>query len=424
MIKYLPAALLLCSCTENELLLREREPFAVQFSASGIGVEVGTRASSPLADEATLRILAFQRVGESPDLSADTYMGEGTYKAISGNGTLEAVSSLLLRAGTYDFYALTPALAVTNPGHNGDGLTCAVSVGHGVDYAASLTVGKTVSEANPSVRLDDLGRHCTKLIFELLPKAGNITSVHIESAGLTNMTHAPVEATLCSPLPVEGVSQDDALTMESSEFSTPDADLKTSAAMVTLPRKPGKFQFRMSAAFNGRAAAEFVADMPETLAFAAGTQYTFSLKMKGGSIQLILQVLPWNESIMSGQGDMGAFTPVTIHIGTWENVEIPGGTGGGSTSVSPGQWMPDEDVDAELGAMGLTSVGGEGLPWASLQEVPGETGGGGTNVGPGGWGSTEDVPAGTGNGNASLSGGNWGYESVPAETGGSDTDAK
>ncbi len=38
----------------------------------------------------------------------------------------------------------------------------------------------------------------------------------------------------------------------------------------------------MNAVFNGIAAAEFVADMPETLAFAPGTQYTFSLKMKGG----------------------------------------------------------------------------------------------------------------------------------------------
>ena len=63
MIKHLPAVLLLCSCTEGELLLRDREPFAVQFSASGIGTEAVTRASSPLADGATLRVLAFRRVG-------------------------------------------------------------------------------------------------------------------------------------------------------------------------------------------------------------------------------------------------------------------------------------------------------------------------------------------------------------------------
>lgn len=95
---------------------------------------------------------------------------------------------------------------------------------------------------------------------------------------------------------------------------------------MTLPREAGEFRFKMKAAFNGKAAAEFVADMPETLAFAAGTQYTFTLKMKGGSVRLILEVLPWGESVMSGQDNIGAFTPVTIHIGTWEHVEIPGET--------------------------------------------------------------------------------------------------
>lgn len=395
MIKYLSVVLLLCACTESELLLRERDAFAVRFSASGIGTEVTTRASSPLADGVALRILAFRRTGESPDLSTDEYMGEGTYRAINGNGALEAVSSLLLRAGDYDFYALTPALAVTNPDRNGNGPT--VSVGHGVDYAASLTGRKTVSEANPSVRLNDLDRHCTKLIFELLPTAGNITSVRIESAGLTDMTHAPVEAALCTRLPVADIAQTDALVIAGSEFSVPDADLMTSAAAVVLPRVAGKFQFKMAAVFNGRAAAEFIADMPETLAFAAGTQYAFILKMKGGSIQLVLEVLPWGEHTMQGQDNIGAFTPVTIHVGTWENVVIPGETGSGNTTVSTGQWTPNPELDAEIGAFGLTTIGGEGLPWASEQHVPGEIGSGNTGVGSNAW-DTEDVPADTGDG--------------------------
>lgn len=398
MIKHLPAVLLLCSCTEGELLLRDREPFAVQFSASGIGTEAVTRASSPLADGATLRVLAFRRVGGSPDLQADEYMGEGTYKAAGGNGALTPVSSLLLRAGTYDFYALTPALAVTNPDGGGAGLSCAVSIGHDVDYATSLTEQQTVVGASALVLLNDLGRRCTKLIFELSPKAGNITSVGVESAGLTNMTHAPIEAALHTALPVSGAAQDDELTIAGGEFSAPDADLNTSAATVTLPREAGKFRFKMNVAFNGKAAAEFAADMPETLVFAPGTQYRFTMKMKGGSIQLILTVLPWGESVMGGQDDIGAFTPITIDVGSWENVIISGETGGGNTTVSTGQWTPNPDLDAILGDYGLTSVGGEGLPWNPSQDVPGETGGGNANVGSGNWGGTENVPADTGDG--------------------------
>lgn len=385
MIKYLSVALLLCSCTENELQLREREQqFVIRFSTANVCTEVVTRTASPLTGGTMLRILAFRRIGESPDLSMDRYMGEGTYRAINGSGVLEPVSSLLLRTGTYDFYALTPDLAVANVDHEGDGAKCAVAVEHGMDYATSLTAGQTVSEASPTVVLNDLGRHCTKLIFELMPKAGNIRSVDIASAGLTNMTRAPVSAILNTALPIMGVSKSEELTIEGREFSVPDDDLNTSAFAVVLPREAGKFKFKMNVAFNERELAEFVADMPETLAFTAGTQYTFTLKMKGGSVELILTVLPWNDSVMQEQDDIGAFapTPILIHVGTWEDVEIPGNTGAGNTTVGVGKWVANPEVDAEIGAFGLTEVGGEGVPWTSEENVPGETGGSKTDPDP------------------------------------------
>lgn len=324
MIKYLPAVLLFCSCTESGLLLRERERFAVHFSASGIGMEVTTRASSPLSDNTTLRILAFRRVGQSPDLQADEYMGEGTYRASLGNGSLTPVHSLLLRAGSYDFYALTPETATASGGGGsgipgGGGGTTAppytVSVGHGMDYATSLTEGRTVDESNPSVPLNDLVRRCTRLVFELSPKAGNIKKVRVASAGLTNMTAAPVAAPLNAELPLAGVAQSDGLTIAGGSFSPPDKDLNTSAAAVVLPRMAGKFDFELDVSFNDMADAKFTAAMPPTLVFAPGTQYTFTLKMKGSSMQLTLTVVPW------------------------ENVTVPGETGGGNPTVSTGQWI-------------------------------------------------------------------------------------
>ena len=396
MIKHLPAVLLLCSCTEGELLLRDREPFAVQFSASGIGTEAVTRASSPLADGATLRVLAFRRVGGSPDLQADEYMGEGTYKAAGGNGALTPVSSLLLRAGTYDFYALTPALAVTNPDGGGAGLSCAVSIGHDVDYATSLTGQQTVVGASAPVQLNDLGRRCTKLIFELSPKAGNIKKVRVASAGLTNMTAAPVAAPLNAELPLAGVAQSDGLTIAGGSFSPPDKDLNTSAAAVVLPRMAGKFDFELDVSFNDMADAKFTAAMPETFVFAPGTQYTFTLKMKGSSMQLTLTVVPWGESVMGGQGDIGASAPITVTVGAWENVTVPGETGGGNPTVSTGQWILNPDLDVLFGNYGLSTI--NGLPWASSQTLPGETGGGSTNVNSGSWAGTKDVPATTGDG--------------------------
>jgi hypothetical protein len=395
MIKYLPAVLLFCSCTESGLLLRERERFAVHFSASGM--EVTTRASSPLSDNTTLRILAFRRVGQSPDLQADEYMGEGTYRASLGNGSLTPVHSLLLRAGSYDFYALTPETATASGG--GGGTTAppyTVSVGHGMDYATSLTAGRAVDESNPSVPLNDLVRRCTRLVFELSPKAGNIKKVRVASAGLTNMTAAPVAAPLNAELPLAGVAQSDGLTIAGGSFSPPDKDLNTSAAAVVLPRMAGKFDFELDVSFNDMADAKFTAAMPPTLAFAPGTQYTFTLKMKGSSMQLTLTVVPWGESVMGGQGDIGASAPITVTVGAWENVTVPGETGGGNPTVSTGQWILNPDLDVLFGNYGLSTI--NGLPWASSQTLPGETGGGSTNVNSGSWAGTKDVPATTGDG--------------------------
>lgn len=404
MIKYLPAVLLFCSCTESGLLLRERERFAVHFSASGIGMEVTTRASSPLSDNTTLRILAFRRVGQSPNLQADKYMGEGTYRASLGNGSLTPVHSLLLRAGSYDFYALTPETATASGGGGsgipGGGSTTAppytVSVGHGMDYATSLTAGRTVDESNPSVPLNDLVRRCTRLVFELSPKAGNIKKVRVASAGLTNMTAAPVAAPLNAELPLAGVAQSDGLTIAGGSFSPPDKDLNTSAAAVVLPRMAGKFDFELDVSFNDMADAKFTAAMPEMLVFAPGTQYTFTLKMKGSSMQLTLTVVPWGESVMGGQGDIGASAPITVTVGAWENVTVPGETGGGNPTVSTGQWILNPDLDVLFGNYGLSTI--NGLPWASSQTLPGETGGGSTNVNSGSWAGTKDVPATTGDG--------------------------
>ena len=405
MIKYLPAVLLFCSCTESGLLLRERERFAVHFSASGIGMEVTTRASSPLSDNTTLRILAFRRVGQSPDLQADEYMGEGTYRASLGNGSLTPVHSLLLRAGSYDFYALTPETATASGGGGsgipgGGGSTTAppytVSVGHGMDYATSLTAGRTVDESNPSVPLNDLVRRCTRLVFELSPKAGNIKKVRVASAGLTNMTAAPVAAPLNAELPLAGVAQSDGLTIAGGSFSPPDKDLNTSAAAVVLPRMAGKFDFELDVSFNDMADAKFTAAMPPTLVFAPGTQYTFTLKMKGSSMQLTLTVVPWGESVMGGQGDIGASAPITVIVGAWENVTVPGETGCGNPTVSTGQWILNPDLDVLFGNYGLSTI--NGLPWASSQTLLGETGGGSTNVNSGSWAGTKDVPATTGDG--------------------------
>lgn len=399
-MKYLLAALLFGACTESDLLLREQEAFAVQFSTAGISAEVTTRSSSPLGDDVTLRILAFRRVGSTPDLSTDEYMGDGMYKAGNSDGTLTAVTPLLLRAGTYDFYALTPGeLTVTYPDNSGSGRTCTVSVGHGMDYATSLTVQKTVSEASPAVPLNDLERHCTKLAFALSPKGSNITSVDIISAGLTNMTDAPVEGQLHEALPVEDATRTTSLALTGFMATDASKPLELSAFAVILPKKADAMDYQMKVKFNGSTKeTELLASLPDDLAFQPGFSYTFTVKMKGGMADLVLTVRPWEDH--SFTTDMGEADGLTLTVGTWTDVHwdsTNGGnadTGGGNSSLVISGWEPSHTWSDEMGrypGLSMTSGGWENTSWGNYAN----TGGGNTQLKPGDWDSDHS----TGNSN-------------------------
>lgn len=296
--------------------------FAVSFRSAGVGVTASTRSDvSPLSDGTTLRILAFRRVGGSSDLSVDRYMGEGVYEVPAGSsgGLLIAVSPLLLASGTYDFYALTPSLRVTR-GNNAGGNTYTVPVEHETDYATSLTESVAVSEAAPSVSLTALIRRCTKLTFALSPQGDNIRAVHISSAGVTNMTDAPVRVPLNEALNVSGLSRTREVSV--NDFTAPDSSrpLLQESSTVVLPREAGSFSFKMTVAYdNSGRTTELSAPLPDDLVFSAGIHYTFTVKMLGGHADLVLSVSPWVEST-DFSTDMGGPNVIEILIGSWTDV--------------------------------------------------------------------------------------------------------
>ncbi|WP_300704620.1 fimbrillin family protein [Bacteroides sp.] len=392
-MKYLLVALLFGSCTESELLIPEKDTFTVEFSVAGIGTEVTTtRAGVLLENDRMIRILAFRREGTDPDLSKDEYMGEAEYRAGGDNGTLSATGTpLLLRKGTYDFYALTPNLSVTRTDGSGEGKTCTVSVNHGTDYATSFTPAVTVTEEKQSVDLAMLKRHCTMLTFALSPKYQNVTSVAIKSAGLTNLTHAPLTTSLSdSKLSLEGIALDTEISLAGNSFTCPDADntpYDRKAATIVLPRKAGAFKFKMKVAFNGLADTELEADLPADLVFAEGTHYTFTVKMKGGSVQLELKVTEWagTEDNDVSMGDPGTPT-IEVVIGEWKNVDLDALMGGsGDTPVIIGGWKADEENwNGAIGDYpGLVLE--DALSWGS-HDIPSDTGGGENgSLSPGDW---------------------------------------
>lgn len=382
-MKYLLAAFLFGSCSESELQLPEKETFAVEFSVAGIGAEVtATRAGVAPEKDMQVRVLAFRRIGSTPDLSNDEFMGEAVYKASGDNGALSAVGPpLRLRADTYDFYALTPDLEVTRPNHTGSGGTYTVSVNHGIDYAASFTPQKQVAQGSPAVTLATLVRHCTKLTFALSPKYQNITSVNISSAGLTNQTHGPLSTSLGNgKLLLDGVPLDALVTLPGTDFTPPDAvnaPHDREASTVILPRKAGAFKFKMSVAFNGLAVTDLEADLPADLVFAEGTHYTFTVKMKGGSVQLVLNVAFWGNENSDVSVGNPATPSIELVVGEWTDVNTDALLGGGDKSVTVGGWkLNEENWNGAIGNYPGLTTGGV-LPWNPNEEnLPSDTGGG------------------------------------------------
>ena len=122
--------------------------------ASGLSSGGATRAMPEnLAPGSTVRVLAYTRraAGAAADIERDTYVAEATYRVkddyslepcvvdgMTGVATGTAgASPMRLRAGAYDFYALTPALSLTGYKE--------ASVAHGTDYACSLTAACAVA---------------------------------------------------------------------------------------------------------------------------------------------------------------------------------------------------------------------------------------------------------------------------------------
>lgn len=153
--------------------------------------------SENLAPGSTVRVLAYTRraAGAAADIERDTYVAEATYRVkddyslepcvvdgMTGVATGTAgASPMRLRTGTYDFYALTPALSLT--GHK------EASVAHGTDYACSLTAACAVATrqdvSTQTVVLATLERKCSRLAFSITRKAENVVKAVINSVGLS-----------------------------------------------------------------------------------------------------------------------------------------------------------------------------------------------------------------------------------------------
>ncbi|WP_071145237.1 BF2992 family fimbrillin-A clan protein [Bacteroides ihuae] len=296
LLLFLPFCFL--ACTNSEGLSNEHEGVEVTFSTRGIVAQVAsTRAdASPLGEGATIRVQVYKHTGTATDLTATNYVGDNTY-VVGTDGSLSACivdatgtvtsttgNDLYLRSGDYDFYTVTPALTLSTSGET-------TAVAQGMDYATSLTQGISVSStlSTQSVTLTTLERKCSQLVFNIDRAITTITSVAIDELTLTGLAVGPLTGTMNNALST-AASNTGSVTLSNSNFTYDATDqYKASASTIVLPKTDGSMQLSMTAYFNGHTTARTISSVTvPSMAFEAGTQYIFTLKLYGDQVVLSL----------------------------------------------------------------------------------------------------------------------------------------
>ena len=293
--------------TQNAARQTPRNALSRTSGASAAALPA-TRAA--LAGNTTVRVVAFTAATGNPVQA--NYVAEQTYYVSGGNllpcmvnddgsfATAAPTAKMELMPGSYDFYAVTPALPL-----NTDKAT--VSVANGVDYAASATKGVTV-DAPKTYTLTELDRKCAKVTF-VVKKADDYSEmsalgVTASGTGLTlKYLPAAQSATLNADIPAAAGAT--TFTVPASAFTNTDATT-AKAATVLLPRATDdiNLSYDLSYTISGNSTrGPAIGGTTFDLALEKGRSYTLTLTMLKSGGGASLSVKEWTNN--GWNADMG-----------------------------------------------------------------------------------------------------------------------
>ena len=283
----------------------------VSFAAPAIGQETAAQSASAasqaqngqspatraaLAENTTVRVVAFTAATGNPVQA--NYVAEQTYYMSGGklvpctvddNGSFVAVApdaKMELERGSYDFYAITPALPLGSD-------KATVSVAHKVDYAASATKGVTV-DASKTYTLTQLDRKCVRVTF-VIKKSANFTeltalSVTPSGAGLS-MPNLPAAQSVKMDADIPATAGSETLTVPASAFTNTDATTAT-AATVLLPLAAADILLTCDLTYTtatGSSRQTSFSDTANDLALEKGKHYTFTLTLLASDVSFTVK---------------------------------------------------------------------------------------------------------------------------------------
>jgi len=367
---------------------------------------VQTRAAVPVASGTTVRIVALHTgdaLGSSTPAASATYYVTGeetvdghkratlapcsvTNDATTGAVTActpDAAKAMRLKAGTYDFYAYSPALPLNSDGKS-------VDVYHGTDFAASKTAGVSVGSdgstsypdpldataaaktgSNGAVELQTFGRRCTLVSFSVEPKTATaFKKLTINSVQLSKMTDQPAANTAVDGAITPG-SNSCTFAFPASAFKQGAAENLWSFESPVLPKIEDTYGLTITVLYNDTSTPVTLATADgqiPAMAYLAGYRYSYTLKLKGPNLQLILTVSDWNEAGAWEDPDgIGAYPGMEFLVGEWTNCFENDNSGiGGFLNpglTTPENWSENSNLNDQLGAFLDAKTGDSFTDW-------------------------------------------------------------
>ncbi|WP_455592288.1 BF2992 family fimbrillin-A clan protein [Bacteroides sp.] len=364
------------SCSQTEESELPGDGVAVGFTLPGLeGAVTETEAATRgnLAENTKVRVVVYKNGAQS----SANYVTEKVY-TVQANGTLSATDGdLRLIEGSYDFYAITPALTVDH-----SGTSPKVTVSQKTDFACSLTTGQKItkwsssegSSVKRSIALTELERKCALLAFkvEMVPNISVINRIVISKVSLDRMARQPLTVTGVGNLPA-AAANDYTLSAGSSFFTTEVQNArKATGSFTVLPKTSETFSLGMEVLMNGATSTPvvFEAKEIEAFAFVKGYKYQFTVTLtKTGAIGLYLTISKWTDHLLNPE--LGGNPETTVQLGEWTDITWEETTMGGNPEVTLSKvsgWH-SFDWEASLGEdakVGLGSV----LTWTGTVYNP------------------------------------------------------
>lgn len=319
----------------------------VEFSVAGFDLQQQAAATKTnninLTEGTTVRVLVYKRAGAVPNLSADRFVTEKTYRIHSDGSFLPCETDadgvvtspnakpMELGGGDYDFYAYAPAVAMT--------ARPTLRVEHGTDLIATDVVTKFVGGRRTNVDL--LFAHkASQLHFTVTRKADANTvfavSMQDEGVKIEKLAASPAVYTLGGDIAVAGTSYNGVSEIPGSRFTT--VNEYTTAALDTVLAR----EANTSAADDLRLTFNILVNEALYKTYTAtvsrqqlrpGNRYLFNVLVKdGGAVLTLFELLPWTRNVLTDL-EVGGDPSNGIVLGEW--TEAGWSTGMGDEGVVP-----------------------------------------------------------------------------------------